>query len=56
LYEPRELADIMEKSGFTVRRVDHRDRWRMSDMVVVTGEREVTKPVLRHGDHNRVAL
>lgn len=40
LYEPREFAEIMEKAGFKVLRVEHRDWWRVPDMVVVVGERK----------------
>lgn len=45
LYEPREMAQMMEAAGFTVLRVEHRDRWRIPDMVIVLGERQLNEGV-----------
>jgi len=39
LYEPQEVAGFLERAGFRVRAVFHRDRWLPLDSVVVVGER-----------------
>ena len=39
LYEPREFADILENAGFKLIAMEHRDRWRIQDMVIAVGER-----------------
>ena len=39
LYEPREVAGMMEKAGLHVSKVEHRDRWQILDTVVVVGKR-----------------
>jgi arsenite methyltransferase len=40
LYEPEEVASILRRTGFHVVRIEHSDRWRIPDIVVVVGERD----------------
>lgn len=39
LYEPQEVASLMQTAGFRIRTVDRRDWWLPLDSVVVVGER-----------------
>src|SRR5579864_7813046 len=38
-YEPREFAEILEESGFKLVTLQHRDLWRIPDLVIALGER-----------------
>ena len=40
VYEPEEVAGILRRTGFHVVCVEHSDRWRIPDTVVVVGERD----------------
>jgi ubiquinone/menaquinone biosynthesis C-methylase UbiE len=40
LYEPDQMADILRGVGFRIVQVEHSDRWRIPDMVVVVGEKQ----------------
>jgi len=50
LYEPRQMAEMMATAGFKVLRVEHRERWRIPDMVVVVGERQISKGASKEND------
>jgi SAM-dependent methyltransferase len=39
-YEPEEVAAAMREAGFNGLQVEHRDKWRIPDTVVVVGERD----------------
>ena len=39
LYDPEEIAEAMRGAGLRVLRIEHRDKWRIPDTVVVLGRR-----------------
>ncbi len=38
VYEPEEMAALLRQAGFEIVHVEHRDRWRVPDLVVVVGQ------------------
>ena len=38
VYEPEEMAGLLREAGFEIVHVEHRDRWRVPDLVVVVGQ------------------